>query len=258
MENSRNPNSGTAVPAIHGSTFGSALTMSTREIAELTSKRHDNVMRDTRAMLDEMGEGGLLRFEDTHRSAQNGQEYPIFRLPKRECLILVSGYDVGLRTRIIDRWMELEAALSTPRLPDLSDPAVLTTLLLEHASKRIEAERRADTAERAMVEVQPKIEAHDRIADSFGSVCRRIAAKNLGIPPLVLNRWMMTNGWTYQLIGSKDALAYQSKMTAGYLEHKVETGDKPDGTTWTSTSVRVTPKGMLALAKAFPPAAKAA
>ena len=70
---------------------------------------------------------------------------------------------------------------------------------------------------------------------------------------LVLNRWMRTNGWTYQFQGTKDDIAYQSKIAAGLLEHKVETGEKPDGTTWTRTSVRVTPKGMLALAKAFPP-----
>ena len=63
------------------------------EIAELTGKRHDHVMRDIRNMLVELyGEGGLLKFEDTHTSPQNGQEYPTFNLPKRETLILVSGY----------------------------------------------------------------------------------------------------------------------------------------------------------------------
>ena len=31
-----------------------ALTMTSREIAELTGKRHDNVMRDIRTMLDDL------------------------------------------------------------------------------------------------------------------------------------------------------------------------------------------------------------
>jgi Rha family phage regulatory protein len=97
-------------------TPGQPLTMTSREIAELTGKRHDNVMRDIRATLGElMGEGGLLKFEDTHRNPQNGQEYPIYRLPYRESLILASGYDVHLRARIIDRWQQLEAA--APALP---------------------------------------------------------------------------------------------------------------------------------------------
>jgi phage regulator Rha-like protein len=59
-------------------------TMSSLEIADLTGKRHDNIMRDIRIMLEELyGSGGVLRFEDTHTNPQNGQSYPIFRLPQR-------------------------------------------------------------------------------------------------------------------------------------------------------------------------------
>lgn len=57
------------------------LTMSSLEIAELTGKRHDNVMRDIKNMLDELGEG-VLSFEDTYINKQNGQEYACFNLPK--------------------------------------------------------------------------------------------------------------------------------------------------------------------------------
>ena len=86
------------------------LTMTSREIAELTGKEHRNVLRDIRTMLTELyGEAGLPSFEHTHTNEQNGQSYPIFNLPKRETLILVSGYNVGMRAKIIDRWQELEA-----------------------------------------------------------------------------------------------------------------------------------------------------
>lgn len=66
-------------------------------------------MRDIRTMLVELhGEGGVLSFEHTLVNSQNGQSYPIFNLLKRETLNLVSGYSVGMRAKIIDRWQELE------------------------------------------------------------------------------------------------------------------------------------------------------
>ena len=83
--------------------------MTSLEIAELTGKRHDNVMADIKAMLEELG--GVLSFQDTYIHPQNGQKYPCFNLPKRECLILVSGYNIKMRAAIIDRWRELETQL---------------------------------------------------------------------------------------------------------------------------------------------------
>ena len=85
------------------------VTMSSLEIAELTGKRHDNVVRDIRNMLEELyGKGGLLSFEGTYRNEQNGQEYPCFHLPRREVEILLTGYSIPLRAKVIDRLHELE------------------------------------------------------------------------------------------------------------------------------------------------------
>jgi Rha family phage regulatory protein len=88
-------------------------TMTSREIAELTGKDHKNILRDIRNLLLELyGDEGLLSFEHTYTNEQNQQTYRMFRLPKRECLILVSGYSVAMRAKIIDRWQELEQQVS--------------------------------------------------------------------------------------------------------------------------------------------------
>ena len=83
-------------------------TMSSLEIAKITGKRHDHIVRDIEKFLEEIGEGGVPKFGDTYVNPQNGQEYRCYNLPKRECLGLASGYDAKLRMMIIDRWAELE------------------------------------------------------------------------------------------------------------------------------------------------------
>lgn len=91
-------------------TCAPTLTMSSLEIAGLTGKRHHHVLRDIRNMLHALGEGET-KFGSTYLDPQ-GKPHPVFNLPKRETLILVSGYATELRARIIDRWMELEAAVA--------------------------------------------------------------------------------------------------------------------------------------------------
>ena len=100
------PGNGKASTVKSNDNGGVLRTMSSVEIAELTGKRHDNVMRDIKSMLDDLG-AAALSFEGSYLGA-NRKQLPCFHLPRRECLILVSGYSVELRAAIIDRWEELE------------------------------------------------------------------------------------------------------------------------------------------------------
>lgn len=96
--------------------LSTTLTMSSREIAKLCEKRHDHVMRDIGNMLSELNIDAP-QFRGTYKTSQ-GNEYECFNLPKRETLILVSGYRLELRAKIIDRWQELEQQTSRLTTPD--------------------------------------------------------------------------------------------------------------------------------------------
>lgn len=219
--------------------------MSSREIAELTGKRHDNVMRDIREMLAQLyGDGGILKFEGTHRNEQNGQSYPIFWLPKRESLILVSGYNLQMRAAIIDRWQELEAqAQPVDPMKALNDPATMRGLLLSYSEKVIELEQ-------ANATLAPKAEALDRIASADGSFCITDAAKALQMRPKDLFAWLQQQHWIYRRHGT-GWLGYAGRVSQGYLEHKVTTVTTQDGRDKVTEQVRVTAKGMAKLAQEF-------
>jgi hypothetical protein len=81
----------------------------TTEVAELTGKQHRNVLADTRKMLAELhGQAGLLRFQQSYR-AGNSKHETCYLLPKRELMVLVTGYSVAMRAALVDRVEQLEA-----------------------------------------------------------------------------------------------------------------------------------------------------
>lgn len=215
-------------------------TMSSVEIADLTGKRHDHVMRDIKVMMDDLGLAAPS-FGGSYVGG-NGKSLPCFDLPRRECLILVSGYSVELRARIIDRWEDLERKNAAPAaLPDLSDPKVLLGLLSDYANDKIALEGR-------LAEMAPQVAALDRLARAEGSLCITDAAKALQMRPKDLFSYLSSHGWIYRRPNTSGYLGYQSKVTTGVLEHKVTTVLRADGSEKVNEQVRVTPKGLTRLA----------
>lgn len=229
-------------------TASAAITMSSREIAELTGKRHPDVKRDIERMMIELEED-VSKFARIYFDSMNRQQNE-YHLDRELTETLLLGYSAPLRRKVLARLRELEGIVANPAVV-LSDPASLRKLLLDNVEKVIELQARVE-------EMQSDVDALEHLTEANGSLNRTEAAKNLGVPPHILIRWMKTNGWTYRRPGSKEDIAYQSKISSGYLEHKVTTGPRPDGTEWISTQVRITPKGLTVLAKAFPASARAA
>lgn len=93
---------------------GSYSTMSSREIATLTGKRHDHVMDDIREMLQQL-EVDLLTFEGTYEDS-TGRTLPCYKLDRFHSEVLITGYDVRRRAAVIKRWYELETANRQPAL----------------------------------------------------------------------------------------------------------------------------------------------
>ncbi|AOY88629.1 hypothetical protein BKP64_10865 [Marinobacter salinus] len=84
----------------------SAPTMSSREIADLTGSRHDNVKRSAeRLAADQILTSPLEGFSYEHR----GNAYQEYRFNKRDSLVLVARLSPDFTAAVVDRWQELEA-----------------------------------------------------------------------------------------------------------------------------------------------------
>lgn len=119
------------------------VTMSSREIADLTGKRHADVMRDIRAMLSEL-EIGESKFAFTYTDSQN-KDRPEFRLDRDLTETLLLGYSAKARMAVIKRMREMEQALAEPRVPTTAEGFAQAFQMLANAERR-EAQQDAEIA----------------------------------------------------------------------------------------------------------------
>lgn len=124
----------------------------------------------------------------------------------------------------------------------LNDPEFLRGTLLTYSEKVIALEHKVE-------EMTPDVEALERIAKSDGALCITDAAKNLQVQPKFLFRLMSENRWIYKRLGSKTWIGYQDKIQSGYLEHKVHTVIRNDGSEKVTEQALVTAKGLTKLSK---------
>ncbi|MGC0155041.1 phage antirepressor KilAC domain-containing protein [Chromobacterium vaccinii] len=157
---------------------GQPMTMSSREIAELCEKEHKNVIRDIRVMLDELGGGSDLSHVQESKDLR-GYTSSI-SLPKDLTLTLIAGYNVRLRKRIIDRWMELEQKVAAPALPDFQDPVAAARAWADQLEGRQIAEQQKVLLEHMVAEQAPKVQFHDDVANTINCQTMDEVAKELG------------------------------------------------------------------------------
>ncbi|CUH76271.1 Rha family transcriptional regulator [Tropicibacter naphthalenivorans] len=89
---------------------GQALTMSSREIADLCEKQHTHVIRDIEKMMQEIGQPkfGPADFLNEYKDAQ-GKTRKEYRLPRDLTVTLMTGYRADLRYKVVTRLEDLDA-----------------------------------------------------------------------------------------------------------------------------------------------------
>ncbi len=215
-----------------------AQTMSSREIAELTGKRHDNVMRTIRDLI-----GGQILTPQIEESnfKHAGNCYKCFFLNKRDSLVTVARLSPEFTAAVVDRWQELEAKQADP-MAALTNAGTLRGLLLGFTEQVIALEHRVE-------ELTPKAQAHDRIANCDGLFGVREAAKTLKIKQSELTTLLVNLKWAYR--DRRDVLqAYADKVDQGYVT-SVMSGPivQKTGQDKVFSHFRITAKGVTRLAQ---------
>lgn len=178
-----------------------ALTMSSREIAELTGKELGHVNRDIRAMLDSLQDDPELEHV---REDQDGRGYTTaFHLGRELTYTLLAGYNVVLRRRVIARWQELEAQ-AAPAVPQTMAQALR---LAADQAEQLDAQREQ------LALAAPKVEYVDRYVAANGSMGFRQVAKLLQANEHEFRAWLQDAKIMYRL--GNEWTAYQNHIEAG-------------------------------------------
>ena len=204
-----------------------AMTMSSREIAELTGKEHKNVLADIRKMLAEI--------QSTEKSADYkdsmGRIQPCLLLDKDETMCLVAGYSAILRMAIIKRWQELEAA-NKPTVPRTYAEA-----LLEAGRLAMELEQKDE-----QLRIQaPAVEFATRVAGVEKGVVLGNFARTIGIGQNTLFKHLR-NMRVLMEGGNRHNLPLQEYIDRGYFTVRESTYET-NGETRLSFTPLITGKG---------------
>lgn len=217
-----------------------AVTMSSREIADLAAARHNDVI----ATIDRLFNKGLLRSDRKSRIEQTGgRPIAVYDLIERDVYLVVAGYSDEIRARIIDRWQELEAKQKA----QASQPtqAITTPQTFAQALRLAADQAERIEQQQALIEAQkPAVEFVDWFVEAKSAKGFREVAKLLG----VREREFIADLANKKIIFKQGAnwLPTDEHQHAGYFT--VKTGEA-NGHAFVQT--RFTPEGIAWIAKRY-------
>jgi anti-repressor protein len=216
-------------------------TMSSREIAELTGKRHDHILRDCDVLnesyekipLPKIGEGYY-----THPNTGN-QQHREYLLTKMQCFDLMTGYSTELRIKVNRRWEELE------RNQQFQVPSSFKEALLLAAQQQEQIEKQ----QKQIDTMRPKEVFTDAVTGSqssclIGELAKILRQNGIEIGEKRLFQWLRNNGYLGKC-GERYNIPNQQYVEQGLFELKkgVRTGN--GGVLHTTVTTKVTGKGQV-------------
>lgn len=154
------------------------ITMSSREIAELTGKRHPDVKRDIEVMLSQLQED-VSKFARIYLDSMNRQQTE-YLLDRDHVDCLLTGYSAQARMIVIKRWRTLEEAVN-PKLPDFTNASEAARAWADKNDALIESEK-----QKAIM--APKAEVFDRIVERTNLLNATQIGQPIGMSAIKVNQ----------------------------------------------------------------------
>jgi phage antirepressor YoqD-like protein len=184
-----------------------SLTMSSREIADLTKKEHKNVTRTIEALIyDSILTAQIEPLSYEHR----GNWYRFYELNKRDSLVVVARLSPEFTAEIVDRWQELESQ-QAPKIPQTYSEA-----LIEAGRLALEVEKQAEQ----LAIAAPKVAFVDNCVERSTLLTASQVAQKHKMSAIKLNKFLDELGGVYNKGVKRGRVFCQPFIDKGYGELK--------------------------------------
>jgi len=221
-------------------------TMTSREIAELTSKRHSDLMRDIRVMEPAWEKVNQRKFALVEYTDAKGEKRPEYHLSKTECLYVATKFNDEARARVILRWEELEKERQQFSIPQSFSEALM---LAAKQAEVMEKQNLQISQQKELIEKQqPKVIFADAVSVSnntilVGEMAKILKQNGIEIGQNRLFEWLRNNKYLISRSGTDYNMPTQKSMELQLFQIKETPIVHSAGHTTVTKTVKVTGKG---------------
>lgn len=234
--------------------------MTSLQIAEITGKRHADVMKAIRKMepaWEKVAEG---KFSLGSYKDENNQDRPCYSLNKEECLYIATKFNDEARAKLIKRWKELEEQ-SKPSVPQNYLEALKSLVKSEEEKQQLASVNRKQQQEiltiskenmilgNKIIEMLPKVSYYDQILQSNATMTITQIAQDYGMSAIKLNLLLSDMKIQHKVRGQW--ILYGQFLHGGYVHSRAIDIIRSDGRHDVKYNTEWTTKGRIFLYEAL-------
>lgn len=239
--------------------------MTSLQIAEITGKPHNDVMKAIRKMepaWERVQEGKFSLMQEEVETNNGGHKMrPYYSLNKEECLYIATKFNDEARAKLIKRWKELEEQHQKPSVPKNYLEALKSLVKAEEEKQQLALENKQKdetiiTISKANVELGnkitemlPKVSYYDRILQSNATMTITQIAQDYGMSAIAMNKELESMRIQHKERGQW--ILYAQFLKGGYVHSRAVDIIRRDGRHDVKYNTEWTTKGRLFLYEAL-------
>lgn len=239
--------------------------MTSLQIAEITGKPHNDVMKAIRKMepaWERVQEGKFSLMQEEVETNNGGHKMrPYYSLNKEECLYIATKFNDEARAKLIKRWKELEEQHQKPSVPQNYLEALKSLVKAEEEKQQLALENKQKdetiiTISKANVELGnkitemlPKVSYYDRILQSNATMTITQIAQDYGMSAIAMNKELESMRIQHKERGQW--ILYAQFLKGGYVHSRAVDIIRRDGRHDVKYNTEWTTKGRLFLYEAL-------